>query len=348
MLADELDFVIGVDTHRDSHSLALVSSPAGARLTETQVQADEEGYAAALAFACEHAQGNRAWAIEGTGSYGKGLTRHLERSGELVIEVERPRRRSKREQGKSDSIDALKAARFLLAKEKPVVPRSAGPREALRVLLQVRTSALAARKVALAQLRALLVTCPEPLRGELRSLTRARLLNRLRSLRMKPGREHELASTLLALKLLARRIEALSLEIELCDREILPLAREMAPRLLAERGVGPICAAQALVSWSHPGRFRSEAAFARLAGVPPIPASSGQTVRWRLDRGGDRKLNCALHMIVLSRRQHDPETISYIERRVREGKSEREAVRCLKRYLARRLFRLLEESALTA
>jgi len=348
MLADELDYVIGVDTHRDSHSLALVSSPAGARLGETQLQAGEEGYVAALSFACEHAPGRRAWAIEGTGSYGKGLTRYLQRSGELVIEVERPRRRSTRDQSKSDSIDALRAARFLLTKERPVVPRSAGPREALRVLLQVRASALAARKVALAQLRALLVTCPEPLRGELRSLTRARLLSRLRSLRMKPGREHELASCLLALKVLAKRVDALSLEIELFDREILPLARELAPRLLAERGVGPICAAQALVSWSHPGRFRNEAAFARLAGVPPIPASSGQTVRWRLDRGGDRRLNCALHMIVLSRRQHDPETVSYIERRVSEGKSEREAVHCLKRYLARHIFRLLEEGARAA
>ena len=180
MLTDRLDFVIGVDTHRDSHSLAVVVSPSGARLTETQTAASKVGYMRALAFAREHAPVRRAWAIEGSGSYGKGLARYLERSGELVYEVERPRRSKRRPHAKSDSIDALRAARFLLSKEKPVAPRQAGRREALRVLLQVRSSALAARKTALAQLRALLVTCPEPLRTELRSLTRVRLLARAR------------------------------------------------------------------------------------------------------------------------------------------------------------------------
>jgi transposase len=178
------------------------------------------------------------------------------------------------------------------------------------VLLQVRTSAISARKVALNQLRALLVTCPDPLRAELRSLTRARLLNRCRALA--PEREHdpELAATLLALRLLATRIEALTAQQRELDRQLLAITHELAPELLAERGIGPIGAAQALVSWSHPGRFRSESAFARLAGAPPIPASSGKTVRHRLDRGGDRKLNSVLHQIVISRRKHDPRTIA--------------------------------------
>jgi len=173
MLADELDFVIGVDTHRDEHALALVACPSGARLQEWLIGADERGYSAALARAVEWAAGRRAWAIEGTGSYGKGLARYLTGQGERVLEVERPKRKGGRGGAKSDRLDALRAARSLLAAEKPALPRAAGVRESLRVLLAVRTSAVGARRVALNQLRALLVTCPEPLRAELRSLTRA-------------------------------------------------------------------------------------------------------------------------------------------------------------------------------
>ena len=348
MLADELDYVIGVDTHRDEHALAVVACPSGGRLAEALIGADERGYAAALALAAEQAPGRRAWAIEGTGSYGKGLARYLAEQGERVCELERPRRAGRRGRAKSDRLDALRAARWLIGEERPASPRAAGEREALRVLLQVRASAVSARKVALSQLRALLVTCPEPLRAELRSLTRARLLARCRSLAPEPERDPELAATKLALGVLARRIEALSAEAGELERQLLALERKLAPALLAERGIGPVGAAQTLVSWSHRGRFRSEAAFARLAGAPPIPASSGQTVRHRLDRGGDRRLNSVLHQIVVSRRKHDPETIAYIERRRGEGKTEREAIRCLKRYLARRLFRLLESSVAAA
>jgi hypothetical protein len=347
MLADEVDFVIGVDTHRDEHALAFVACPTGACLAERVIAADGRGYAAALALAIERAPGRRAWAIEGTGSYGKGLARWLAVQGERVLEVERPKRQRSRRAPKSDRLDALRAARSLIAEETPALPRAAGRRESLRVLLQVRTSAVSARKVALNQLRALLVTCPEPLRAELRSLTRARLLRRCRELA--PEREHdpELAATLLALRLLAARIEALSAEQRWLERQLLAITHEIAPALLAERGIGPIGAAQALISWSHRGRFRNESAFARLAGAPPIPASSGKTIRHRLDRGGDRKLNSVLHQIVISRRKHDPRTIAYIERRRQEGKSEREPIRCLKRYVARHLFRPLEATAVT-
>lgn len=348
MLADELDFVIGVDTHRDEHALALVACPSGARVQEWLIGAEERGYAAALALAVERAPGRRAWAIEGTGSYGKGLARYLTQQGERVFEVERPKRQGGRSRAKSDRLDALRAARSLLAAEKPALPRAAGVRESLRVLLAVRTSAVGARRVALNQLRALLVTCPEPLRTELRSLPRARLLARCRTLAPEPGHDPELAATLRALRLLAARIELLSGEADELERELRTLGEQIAPALLDEHGVGPIGAAQTLVSWSHRGRFASEAAFARLAGAPPIPASSGQTVRHRLDRGGDRKLNNVLHQIVVTRRKHDPRTIAYIERRKREGKSERDAIRSLKRYVARHLFRLLEASAATA
>jgi transposase len=338
MLADELDFVIGVDTHRDGHALAVVACPSGARLREARVAADGGGYAAALALVREQAPDRRAWAIEGTGSYGKGLARYLLAQGERVLEVERPKRQGRQARLKSDRLDAVRAARSLLCEEKPALPRAAGEREALRVLLAVRSSAVAARKVALNQLRALLVTCPEPLRAELTGLTRARLVGRCRSLAPEREADVELAATLRALRLLALRIEALTAE----QRE---LERELA--LLTKRGIGPIGAAQTLVSWSHRGRFTSEAAFARLAGAPPIPASSGQTIRYRLDRGGDRKLNAVLHQIVISRRKHDPQTIAYIQRRRREGKTEREAIRCLKRYIARHLFRLLEANPAT-
>jgi transposase len=187
-----------------------------------------------------------------------------------------------------------------------------------------------------------LVTAPERLREELRELPLGRLLDRCGRLR-RPGRASadELA-TRLVLRSLARRIEAASAEAAELEGEILAHVRALAPRLLDEPGVGPIVAAQLLVAWSHRGRLRSEACFARLAGVAPLPASSGQTVRHRLSRGGDRQLNRALHTIVLHRRQHDPATRDYIARRVAEGKSHRDATRLLKRYLARSLYRLLQ------
>jgi transposase len=342
MVADSLDVVIGVDTHRDAHTLALVAAASGALLLEAVVAASADGYRDALEFARAHAPGGRAWAIEGTGCYGAGLARFLLARGERVLEVDRPRRERRAERGKSDTLDALRAARSPLGGERLACPRRAGAREALRALVSSRESAVGARRAALNQLRALIVTCPEPLRAELRRLTRARLLRRLRGTRPRRHADRQLRGALLAMRLLAVRIEALTHEQRELEAEIVSLVRELAPQLLAEPGVGPITAASILLAWSHKGRLRSEAAFARLAGAPPIPASSGKVVRHRLDRGGDRKLNRALHTIILTRRRTDPDTIAYIQRRTREGKSDREAVRCLKRYLARSLFRQLE------
>lgn len=173
-------------------------------------------------------------------------------------------------------------------------------------------------------------------------------MRRLRALRADRAQAPEVRACLLALRLCARRVDEASKEAAALEREIRVLVEGVCPRLLQEPGVGPISAATLLVSWSHRGRLRSEAAFARLAGAAPIPASSGHIVRHRLDRGGDRRLNRALHTIALSRRKYDPRTIAYVERRRAEGKSLREAVRCLKRYLARSLFRLLESSAVSA
>jgi transposase len=341
MLADELDFVVGVDTHRDAHTLALLACPSGIVLGQAQVQADAAGYRRALALARAQAPGRRLWALEGTGSYGAGLARFLVARGERVVEVERPARVHGR--GKSDPLDAIRAARSALAKERRAEPRAGGERAGLAALLATRESAVRARAAALCQLRALIVVAPEPLRADLRGRTRAALLRRCAALTGR-GEQDGLA---LSLRALARRAQALDREARVLERELETLVRRLAPALLAEPGVGAVSAAHLVVAWSHRGRLRGESAFARLAGAAPLPASSGKTVRHRLDRGGDRRLNRALHTIVLSRRKHDARTIAYIERRRQEGKSVREAIRSLKRYLARALFRLLERSAVT-
>lgn len=340
MLADELDYVLGVDTHRDAHVLAVVTAPAGAVLAGNEIAASRSGYREALRFAQRHATGRRAWAIEGTGSYGAGLARFLAEQGELVLELSRTPRAERRLRGKDDSLDAVRTARAALASETLALPRSGERREALRLLLVARRSAADVRREALTQLRSVVVTAPESLREQLRRLPVGRLLERCSRLR-RAGAADELA-TRLVLRSLARRIAAATVEAAELEREILAHVRALAPVLLDEPGVGPIVAAQLIVSWSHPGRLRSEACFARLAGAAPVPASSGQTQRHRLSRGGDRQLNRALHTVVLHRRQHDPATKEYIARRLSDGKTTREANRLLKRYLARHLYRLLE------
>lgn len=342
MLADQLDYVVGVDTHLDEHVLAVVAAPAGAVVARQTVRANARGYQAAHRFAGEAANGTRAWAVEGTGSYGAGLARYLAGRGESVLELSRTPRSERRLRGKDDSLDAIRTARAALASETHALPRSGERREALRLLLIARRGAVDVRREALVQLRSVIVTAPDPLREQLRGLPVGRLLERCRRLRRSSSARPDELATRLVLRSLARRIEAASSEAAEHEREILAHVRALAPQLLDEPGVGPIVAAQLLVAWSHRGRVRSEAAFARLAGVAPIPASSGQTSRQRLSRGGDRQLNRALHTVVLHRRQHDPKTRDYIARRTAEGKSRREATRLLKRYLARRLYRLLE------
>jgi transposase len=345
MLADQLDFVVGVDSHRDRHAVAVVAVASGVVVFEASVAADGGGYAEALGLAARHAPGRRAFAIEGTASYGAGLSRFLLDQDEQVFEVGRPRR-ERRSGGKTDALDAIRAARSVLTQKRAAIPRSAGEREALRALMAAREGAALAKQAGLNQLYALLVTTPEPLRAELRRLTRARLLNRLAAMRPARRRDPELRGTLLTLRAVARRVQSLTLEERQLAREIDQLVRKLAPQLLDQPGVGTLLAAQVLLSWSHPGRLPSEAAFARLAGVAPIPASSGQTIRYRLDRSGDRKLNRTLHLILLTRKRSHTPTIEYIERRLQEGKTRREATRCLKRYLARNLYRLLENPPL--
>jgi transposase len=347
MLADEVDYVVGVDPHRDSHALAVVHVVSGVVLFEATVAANSNGYAQALKLADQHAAGRRAFAVEGTGSFGAGLARFLGDRGEQVLEVGRLRR-ERGSGGKTDALDAIRAARSVLTQNRPARPRASGEREALRALMAAREGAVNAKRAGLCQLRDLLVTTPEPLRSELRPLTRARLLQHLAATRPDRRRDPELRGALLALRSVARRVLQLTSEERELAREIEAITRKLAPQLLEQPGVGPLAAAQLVLSWSHRGRINSEAAFARLAGAAPIPASSGQTIRHRLDRSGDRQLNRALHMILVTRKRSHPATIAYIERRLQEGKTRREATRCLKRYLARNLYRLLEHGPPTA
>jgi len=318
----------------------------GVVVFEATVAASSEGYRHALQLVDAHASGRRAFAVEGSGSFGAGLIRFLTSRGERVLEVSRLRR-ERRSGGKTDAIDAVRAARSVLGQERAATPRAGGERQALQALVAAREGAVNAKCAGLGQLRDLLITTPEPLRGELRQLTPASLLRRLAASRPETRRDPELRGSMLALRAIARRVLQLTAEERELAGEIERLTRKLAPQLLDQPGVGPHSAAQLILSWSHPGRIRSEAAFARLAGAAPIPASSGQTIRYRLDRSGDRKLNRALHLILVTRKRTHPATIAYIERRLQEGKTRREATRCLKRYLARSLYRLLEHGAPT-
>ena len=338
-LRERVDFVIGVDSHRDRHAVALCDRH-GARLHAVGVAADPFGYRDAFEAAVEHCPGRRIWAVEGTGSYGAGLAAYLEGQGEWVVEIDHPTRR--RAGGKSDALDAVRAAREALARDRLTVPRARGERAAIRSFLVCRETGVVARTKAIQLLRALLLTAPEPLRGQLRGLNTPDLLAACSRLRGLGSQSLEHRATAVALRSTARR--ALALEAEALEMEALlaALVGQVAPQLLDEMGVGVVTAAQLVVSWSHQGRVRSEAAFASLAGVSPLPASSGDVVRHRLNRNGDRKLNRAMHTIVITRMAHDPETRAYVAKRTADGKSRGEIRRCLKRFVARRMYALLE------
>jgi transposase len=342
MLADQVDHVLGVDTHRDSHSAAILAADTAVVQAEITVAANERGYRRLLRFALRSASGRRAWAVEGTGSYGAGLSAFLLKEGELVLEVDRPRRPARRDRAKSDQLDAIRAAREALTREHLASPRQRGEREALRVLLVTRDSAVRSKRAAITLMKGLLVSAAPSLREGLRSLPTSDQLARCARLRVSLTQDSEQRATTIAIRASARRALALQEEARDLETEIKPIVTRLAPWLLAEMGVGPIVAAQVLCAYSHPGRIRSEAAFASLAGVAPIPASSGQTVRHRLNRSGDRQLNRALHTIVLCRMRDDPQTRAYAARRQAEGRSTREIKRCLKRYTARHLYRQLQ------
>jgi transposase len=341
MLADLVDVVIGVDTHKDTHTAAVVTAATGAVLEQATVPATPAGYRQLLQLAGQQ-PGQRVWAIESTGGYGAGLTRFLSANHEQVVELDRPKRTARRHGAKSDPIDATRAAREALGRDRLAQPRAAGQRAALAVRLAARRSAVQATTDAQRQLHALVVAAPETFRGRLRNLTTVRLVSTCARLRQRSDWDPEIAATAASLRALARRIQHLEAEIADHTRAITTLVRTWRPDLLTPCGVGPIVAATVLCAWSHPGRCPSDAAFAMLAGAAPIPASSGQTVRVRLNRSGDRQLNQVLHLVVLTRLRYDPPTRAYAQRRRAEGKTNREIRRCLVRYVARQLYRLLE------
>jgi transposase len=340
MLTDDLDVVIGVDTHKDTHTAAVLS-PTGAVLDQLTVPADPRGYRRLIAFGEAHGA-IRAWGIEGTGSFGAGLTAALLARREQVIEVDRPKRPARRAGAKSDEIDAVRAAREVLSGDRAGEPRCRGRREAIRVLLTTRAQAIEFRTRAISALHALVVSAPVSLRERLRGLTLGQLLDTCVGLRGSARQSAEEFATTMALRSTARRALACEHEAAELEAQIHALVCQVAPALLGQVGIGPVVAAQVIVSWSHRGRVRSEAAFAQLAGVAPVPASSGQTVRHRLNHSGDRQLNRALHTVVMVRMRQDAATKGYVSRRLAEGKSTREIKRCLKRYVARQLFRQLE------
>jgi transposase len=342
MLAEQVEVVIGVDTHKDTHTAAVVDARTGGVLGRAMVPTDPDGYAQLVALAEEHS-GLRAWALESTGSYGAGLARHLAEAGEWVIELDRPKRPTRRAGAKSDPIDAERAARDALARTHLAQPKTGPQRAALQMRLTARRAAVEAATDAQRQLHALVITAPEAVRARFRGQSiRAMIATAARLRPTGTNGDIETVTALTVLRELARRIQFLEAEASAHQTAIGLVVRSWRPDLLTLAGVGPIVAATILAAWSHPRRCRSDAAFAMLAGAAPIPASSGKTVRYRLNRAGDRQLNRALHVIALVRLQRDQRTRAYAERRRAEGKTDREIKRCLKRYIARELYRHLE------
>ena len=336
--------ILGVDTHLDFH-VAVAIDHLGRRLGESSVPMTAKGYERLLRWA-EGFGLVRCAGIEGTSSYGAGLTRHLRARGIEVLEVERPkhrRRSSRRNLKKSDPSDAERAARAVLAGEASGEPKSGEGRvEMIRALRAARRSAIKARTQAANQLQSLRVTAPEELRHRLRGLHTKKLASVAARFRLGDAPRDVPTATRFALRSVARRYEALSEEIAELEAHLDRLVAQAAPELVSSAGIGTDNAATLLVvAGDNPKRLGSEASFASLCGVAPIEASSGKVVRHRLNRGGNREANRALYMICLARMRRDLRTQEYVGRRTQEGKSKREIIRCLKRYVAREVYRVL-------
>jgi transposase len=334
----------GVDTHKDTHVVAALSEH-GALLGTASFPASSAGYRQLLDWLRNFGTVTSI-GIEGTGSYGAGLCRFVQAAGVLVREVSRPKRQWRRRYGKSDPRDAEAAARAILAGEALGIPQQRdGTVEAIRLLRMARRSAMKARTQTTNQLRAVLDTAPEELREPLRRLKPQALIALVR--RWRPGAPTDpLAAARVTMKLLAERWTALSAEVTQLDAQLAPLIGVAAPRLLATHGVGPDTAAALLVAaGENPERLATEASFAALCGVSPVDASSGRQHRHRLNRGGNREANRALWVIVLVRMATDPRTRQYVTRRTGQGLSKKEIIRCLKRHIAREIYRLLRLDA---
>ncbi len=345
MTHDGPEITGGVDTHGLTHHAAVID-PLGRHLADREFPATVRGYRDLLDWMRSHGE-LTAVGVEGTGAYGAELARVLTAAGVTVVDVDRPDRKVRRLRGKSDPIDAYAAATAVASGRATGVPKSRdGVVEAVRVLRVARRSAVKARTQTMNQVRGLLVSAPAVLREQVAGLSRTALIRTLTRLRPGSDLSTPTAATKAALRRLARRHQALDEEITELDTEIGPLVRQAAPELLALFGVGPETAGQLLASaGDNPERMRSEGAFAQLAGVAPIPASSGRTHRHRLNRGGDRAANNALHTIVLVRMRYDERTRAYVTRRTKEGLSKKDITRCLKRFVAREVYRALTNTS---
>jgi transposase len=340
----KVEVILGVDTHLDFH-VAVAIDHSGRRLGESSVPTTAKGYEGLLRWA-EGFGPVRCAGVEGTSSYGAGLARHLRARGIEVLEVERPERRrrsSRRNLQKSDPSDAEAAARAVLAGEASGVPKSAdGHVEMIRTLRAARRSAVKARTQAANQLQALRVTAPDELLDRLRGLSTKELVAVAARFRLADDPRDVPSATKFALRSVARRHEALSEEIAELEAHLDRLVAQAAPELISLPGIGTENAATLLIAaGDNPQRLGSEASFASLCGVAPIEASSGKVVRHRLNRGGNREANRALYMICLAQMRRDDRTQEYVSRRTTEGKSKREIIRCLKRYVAREVYRVM-------
>ena len=342
-----VELIVGVDTHQDEH-VAVAIDRQGVRLGELHTVATTHGYEELERWSRGLGE-IHAFGIEGTGSYGAGVARFLTSRGYNVVEVNRPDRSTRYRKGKSDPTDAEMAARAVLAGVADATPKSGeGEVEMIRMLKSAKDSAVKARTQSINQMKALVVTAPaRASRARSTGLAAGALVTRCKSFR--PGRlEGPTAAAKYALRSLARRYRQLGNEIQDLESEIQRLTRTAAPALVDGFGIGPDTAATLLIAaGSNPDRLHSEAAFASLCGVNPIPASSGKTNRHRLNRGGHRQANAALHRIVVVRLRHDERTQAYMRRRTTEGMSKTEVIRCLKRYVAREVFSVLRTSALS-
>jgi len=337
----EVQIVGGVDTHGKVHYAAALNAATGKLLGDREFPATAKGYQQLLDWLRDFGTVLKV-GVEGTGSFGAGLFRHLDSGGIVVIEVARPNRQARRLQGKSDPIDAINAARAVLAEVATTIPKPRdGKVEAIRLIRTTRRSAVKARRAAIGQLHGILFSAPEELRIKLAGYDRAALVERCA--RLRPDPDGSLADAghvaKAMLRRLARRIHDLDSEIAEANEQLIELVTTTAPTLLKVFGAGPAVAGQLLTTaGENPHRLHSESALARLCGVAPIPASSGNTTRHRLHRGGDRAANSAIHMIVINRlRWHEP-TKAYLARRTAEGKTKKEIIRCLKRAVVRELY----------
>jgi len=329
------EVILGIDTHKDLHVAAVVSV-LGALLGSRAFPATAAGYRDLLVWACSFGTVQRA-GVEGTGSYGAALSRSLTAEGVQVVEVNRPDRAARRRAGKSDAVDAEAAARAVLGGKATATPkRKDGPVEDLRVLKTVKDSAVRARTQAINQLKAILVSADPGLREPFAQLSNPALFTACARLDPDTGAVHQ------ALHILAGRIQQLSAEVTALTRRITALIKGHNPQLLQLRGVGPDSAAALLTAaGDNHDRLAAEASFAALCGVSPVEHSSGKSRHRRLNRGGNRQANAALYRIVLTRLRWDERTRTYLERRTAEGKTKREVIRCLKRYVAREIHRCI-------